>query len=100
LKGWLEDAQHLGAGAVSVIGTQGEKIADRAPGAFDKLAGAARERLGSLTGDEGLIGEGQIERFKGQVKETIASVSEMAESRSKDAAEAVKTKLGEEPRRD
>jgi uncharacterized protein YjbJ (UPF0337 family) len=100
LKGWLEDAQHLGAGAVSVIGTQGEKIADRAPGAFDKLAGAAKERLGSLTGDEGLIGEGQIERFKGQVKETIASVSEMAESRSKDAAEAVKTKLGEETRRD
>ncbi len=100
LKGWLEDAQHLGAGAVSVFGTQGEKIADRAPGAFDKLAGAARERLGSLTGDEGLIGEGQIERFKGQAKETIASVSEMAESRSKDAAEAVKTKLGEETPRD
>jgi uncharacterized protein YjbJ (UPF0337 family) len=100
MKGWLEEAQHLGAGAVSVIGTQGEKLADRAPGAFDKLAGAAKERLGTLTGDEGLIGEGQIERFKGQVKETIASVSEMAESRSKDAAEAVKTKLSEESRRD
>ena len=57
-------------------------------------------RLGTLTGDKGLIGEGQIERFKGQVKETLASVSEMAESRSKDAAEAVKTKLGEESRRD
>src|SRR5918995_6856516 len=95
LKGWLEEAQHLGAGAVSVIGTQGEKLADRAPGAFDKLAGAAKERLGSLTGDEGLIGEGQIERFKGQIKETIASVSEMAESRSKDAAETIKSKLDE-----
>ena len=45
LKGWLEEAQQLGAGAVSVIGTQGEKLADRAPGAFDKLAGAAKERL-------------------------------------------------------
>jgi hypothetical protein len=56
LKGWLEEAQHLGAGAVSVIGTQGEKLADRAPGAFDKLAGAAKERLGTLTGDEGLSG--------------------------------------------
>ena len=100
LKGWLEEAQHLGAGAVSVVGTQGEKLADRAPGAFDKLAGAAKERLGSLTGDEGLIGEGQIERFKGQLKETISSVSEMAESRSKDAAESVKTKLGDEMRRD
>ena len=99
LKGWLEEAQHLGAGAVSVIGTQGEKLADRAPGAFDKLAGATKERLGTLTGDEGLIGEGQIERFKGQLKETIASVSEMAESRSKDAAETVKANLGDETRR-
>jgi uncharacterized protein YjbJ (UPF0337 family) len=100
LKGLLDEAQHLGAGAVSLIGTQGEKLAERAPGAFDKLAGAAKERLGTLTGDEGLIGEGQMERFKGQLKETIASVSEMAESRSKDAAEAVKTKLDEETRRE
>ena len=100
LKGWLEEAQHLGAGAISVVGTQGEKLADHAPGAFDKLAGAAKERLGSLTGDEGLLGEGQIERFKGQLKETISSVSEMTESRSKDAVEAVKTKFGDEMRRD
>ena len=77
-----------------MIGTQGEKLAERAPGAFEKVAGAAKERLGTLTGDEGLIGEGQIERFKGQVKETIASVSEMAESRSKDAAEADQDEAG------
>ena len=37
LKGWLEEAQQLGAGAVSAIGTQGEKLADRAPGAFDSV---------------------------------------------------------------
>ena len=95
LKGVLEEAQHLGAGAASLIGAQGEKLADRAPGAFDKLAGAAKEKLGTLTGDEGLIGEGQIERFKGQLRETIASVSEMADSRSKEAAEAIKTKVDE-----
>jgi uncharacterized protein YjbJ (UPF0337 family) len=100
VKGWLEEAQHLGGGAVSVIGTQGEKLAERAPGAFETLVGAAKEKLGTLTGDEGLIGEGQIERFKGQLKETIASVSEMVESRSQDAADAVKTKLDEETRRD
>jgi uncharacterized protein YjbJ (UPF0337 family) len=100
LKGWLDEAQHLGAGAVSIIGTQGEKLAERAPGAFDKLAGAAKEKLGTLTGDEGLIGEGQIERVKGQLKETIASVSEKVESRSKDAAETAKTKLDEETRRE
>ena len=100
LKVWLVEARHLGAGAVSLIGTQGEKLAERAPGAFDKLAGAAKERLGTLTGDEGLIGEVQIERFKDQLKETITSVSEMAESRSKDVAETVKTKLDEETQRD
>src|SRR5919112_5673301 len=100
MKSWLNDAQHLGAGAVTLIGTQGGKLAERAPGAVDKLAGAAKERLGTLTGDEGVIGEGQVERFKGQLKETVTSVSEMAESRSNDAAEAVKTKLDEGARRD
>lgn len=45
LKAWLAEAQHLGAGAVSAIGTQGEKLADRAPGTIDKLAGVAKERL-------------------------------------------------------
>ena len=99
LKAWLAEAQHLGAGAVSIIGTQGEKLAGRAPGTIDKLAGAAKERLGSLTGDEGLIGEGQLERFKGQIKESIASVSEMTESRSKDAAETIKSKLDDGTRR-
>ena len=99
LKSALSEAQHLGADAVSLVGTQSEKLADRAPGAFDKLAGAAKERLGTLTGDEGLIGEGQLERFKGQIKETVAAVSEMAESRSKDAAETIKSKLDEETRR-
>ena len=99
LKSLLGEAQHLGADVVSRIGTQGEKLADRAPGAFDKLADAAKQRLGTLTGDEGLIGEGQLERFKGQIKETIASVSEMAESRSKDAAETIRSKLDEEMRR-
>jgi len=99
LKGLLDEARHLGAGAVSLIGTEGEKLAERTPGAFDKLAGTAKERLGRLAGDEGLINEGQLERFKGQFKVTIASVSEMAESRSKDAAETIKAKLDEETRR-
>jgi uncharacterized protein YjbJ (UPF0337 family) len=96
LRSLPEEAKHLGAGAVSLIGTQSEKLADRAPGVFDKLAGAAKGRLETLTGDEGPIGGGQLERFKGQLKDTIASVSEMAESRSNDAAETVKRKLDDE----
>jgi uncharacterized protein YjbJ (UPF0337 family) len=99
LKGLLDEAQHLGTSAVSYIGTQGEKLVDRAPGAFDKLTGAAKERLETLTGAEGLISDEQLEWFKGPVKETIVSVSELAESRSKDAAEMIKSKLDEETRR-
>ena len=99
LQSWLDEAQHLGAGAVSLVGRQGEKLSDRAPAAFDKLASVAKERLGARTGDEGLINEGLLEQFKGQVKETFASVSEMAESRSQDAAETIKSKLDEGMRR-
>src|SRR4051812_35298995 len=62
LKSLLGEAQHLGADVVSLIGTEGEKLAERTPGALDKLAGTAKERLGALAGDEGLISEGQRER--------------------------------------
>lgn len=99
LRAWLAEAQHRGAGAVSVIETQGEMLAARVPGAIDKLAGVAKERLGLLARDEGLIGEGQVDRLKGQLNETIASVAEMAENRSHGVAEAIKTKLGDEGRR-
>ncbi len=99
IKGLLDEAQHLGASAAVLVGTQGAKLADRAPGALEKLAGTAKARLGTLAGDEGLISEEQLERFKGQIKETIASVTEMGENRSKDAAETIKSKLDEESRR-
>jgi uncharacterized protein YjbJ (UPF0337 family) len=92
LKSWLDEAKTLGAGAASVVEAQGEKIADRAPGAFDKLTGAAKEKLGSLTGDEGLIGEGHVERLKGQLKETIASVTDMVEGASTDTVDAPNSK--------
>lgn len=90
LKSWLDEAKTLGASAASLVGSQGEKLADRAPGAFDRLAGAAKEKLGSLTGDEGLMSEGNIERLKGQIKETIASATDSVESESKSAVDAIK----------
>lgn len=80
LKSWLDEAKSIGAGAASVVEEQGEKLVERAPGTFDRIAGIAKEKLGSLTGDEGPMNEGQIERLKGQIKETIASVTEMVES--------------------
>jgi len=41
-----------------------------------------------------------FERLEGQLKETISSASEMTESWSKNAAESVRTKFGDEMRRD
>ena len=92
LKSWLDEAKSLGAGAASLVEAQSDKLADRAPGALDKLAGAAKEKLGSLTGDEGLINEGQVERLKGQFKETIASVTEMVEGAPADTVDAPNAK--------
>ena len=96
LKSWLDDAKTMGAGAASLVETQGEKLAGHAPGAFDKLAGAAKEKLASLTGDQGLKAEGHIERFTGQIKDTIAAVTDMADHESKDAADAVKAKVNDQ----
>lgn len=93
LKSWLDEAKTLGAGAASLVEAQGEKIADRAPGAFEKLTGAAKEKLGSLTGEEGLINEGHVERLKGQLKETIASVTDMVEGESAGSADASQPKV-------
>ena len=93
LKNWLDEAKTLGDGAASLVEAQGEKLADRAPGAFDKLTGAAKEKLSSLKGDEGLVTEGHFERLKGQFKETIASVTELVESESSDAVDAAGSKV-------
>ena len=93
LKSLLDDAKNLGAGAASVVEVQGEKIADRAPGAFEKLTGAAKEKLGALTGEEGPINEGHVERLKGQLKETFASVTEMVEGEFAGPVDASRPKV-------
>ncbi len=93
LRSWLDEAKTLGAGAASLVEAQGEKLADRAPGAFDKLAGAVREKLDAIASDERLITKERIERLKGQIKESIASVTEMVESKQQDAADAAEPKV-------
>jgi uncharacterized protein YjbJ (UPF0337 family) len=96
LKGWLDEAKTLGAGAASHVEAQGDKLADRAPGAFDKLAGTVKEKLGSLRGDDGLITEEHIERLMGQLKETLAAMTEPAGHESTDTPNTIKSKPGKE----
>jgi uncharacterized protein YjbJ (UPF0337 family) len=93
LKSWLDEAKRLGVGAASLVEAQGEKLADRAPGAFEKLTGAAKEKLGSLTGEEGLINEEHVERLKGQLKETFSSVTDVVAGESSGPADASKPKV-------
>ena len=91
LTSWLDEAKTLGASAASLVGAQGEKLAERAPGALDKLTGVAKEKLGSLAGDEGLISEEHVERLKSQIKETIASVTDRVEIESTETVDTTES---------
>ena len=90
LRGWLDEARSIGAGAASLGVAQRERLVDQAPEVVDTLAGAAREKLGALTGDDGPISERQVERLKGQVKDAVASAAQAAKSDAREAARIVK----------
>lgn len=76
LQGWLAEGKSMAAGAAATAATHGERLAERAPGAFDKLMGAAKEKLGGLIGDEDLAHEGELEQLKGQIKEKYTDTAE------------------------
>jgi uncharacterized protein YjbJ (UPF0337 family) len=88
LKSWLDEAKTMGAGAAAMAGAQGEKLAERAPGMFDKMLGAAKEMLGDLTGNEDLTRAGELEQLKGDIKERYADAGtiERTASEADDAA--------------
>jgi uncharacterized protein YjbJ (UPF0337 family) len=94
-KGWLDEAKIHGAGAAAMIETQVDKLSERAPGAFDKLLGAAKEKLGSLTGDEDLVRAGELDRLKGQIKESFAETAESVEAEAQKVTDAAEDALGD-----
>ena len=83
LKGWLDEAKTRGAGAAALVSEQGEKLTDRAPGALDKVLGAAKERIGELTGDEQLAHAGELDRLKGDIKERLTDADDQPEGGAK-----------------
>jgi uncharacterized protein YjbJ (UPF0337 family) len=93
LKSWLDEAKTMTAGAAAMAGAQGEKLAEHAPGMFDKVVGAAKEMLGDLTGSEELTREGELDKFRGEIKERFAGAAENAESASGNAADAAKNAM-------
>jgi uncharacterized protein YjbJ (UPF0337 family) len=79
LTGMLGEARHRAEPATRLIAEQGERLIERAPGVFDKLVGAAKERFGELTGDEELAHDGELDQFRGQIKEKYADAAETAQ---------------------
>ena len=90
MKSWLDEARTFTAGAAAMAGAQGEKLAEHAPGMFDKVVGAAKEMFGDLTGSEELAREGELDKFRGEIKERFADAAEGVETESKNAADAAK----------
>ena len=76
LQGWLAEGKTMAAGAAAMAATQGERLAERAPGAVDKLVGTAKEVLGDMLGNEDLAHEGELEQLRGQIKEKYADSGE------------------------
>jgi uncharacterized protein YjbJ (UPF0337 family) len=66
VKGWVDEAKTLSAGAAATL-------EERAPGAVDKLLGVGKAVLGDLTGNESLSREGELEQFRGEIKERFAN---------------------------
>lgn len=90
LKGWLDEARAFTASAATAAEAQGEKLAERAPGMFDKVVGAAKEMFGDVTGNEDLAREGELEKFRGEIKERFAGAADTVADETKNAADAAK----------
>jgi uncharacterized protein YjbJ (UPF0337 family) len=90
LQGWLEGAKSVTAGAAAFAGAQGERLADRAPGAFDKVVGVAKEALGDFIGNEGMAREGELQHLKGDIEERFANAADEAGTKAKGAVDEVR----------
>ncbi|MFN8591623.1 MAG: CsbD family protein [Thermomicrobiales bacterium] len=76
LRDWLAEAKSMAADAASKAESQGDRLTEHSPGAFDRFLGAAKEKFGDLTGNDELAREGELDRLKGQIKETYADTGD------------------------
>ena len=79
LQGWLDEAKSRTASAATVVEAQGERLAEKAPGAVDKLLGVAKETFGDLSGNEELARDGELQHLKGDIQERLSGASDAAE---------------------
>lgn len=88
IQGWMGGAKSAAAGAAAFAAAKGEKLAERAPGAFDKVIGAAKEAIGDFTGKQDLAREGELQHLKGDIESRFAE----AETEATNAADAARAK--------
>ena len=92
VRGWLDEARTSTASAASFVGEQGERLADRAPGAFDKVVGVAKEAIGDFTGNEELARSGELQHLRGAIESRFSTATDGVAAEAADATDAVKTK--------
>ncbi|MGH2616637.1 MAG: hypothetical protein ACRDJC_15475 [Thermomicrobiales bacterium] len=79
MQSWLDDAKAMTASAATVVEAQGERLAEKAPGAIDKLLGVAKETFGDLSGNEEMARKGELQHLKGDIQERLSGAAEVAE---------------------
>lgn len=89
IQGWMGEAKAVASGAAAFAAAQAERLAERAPGALDKVVGVAKGALGDLTGNQDLAREGELQHLKGDIESRFAET----ETDAKDAADAARAKL-------
>ena len=60
---------------------------------WDQVEGAAKEKVGGATGDEGMEGEGKVQGAWGDVKDKADDVGDDAKAKAGDVADDVRDKL-------
>jgi uncharacterized protein YjbJ (UPF0337 family) len=91
LQGWFSEAKSAAAGAAAFAGSQTERLSERAPGAVDKVIGAAKEAMGDLLGNEVLARAGELQHLKGGIEARFAEAGDAAASRTAEEPTAAET---------
>jgi uncharacterized protein YjbJ (UPF0337 family) len=55
---------------------------DKDRGTVDQITGKAKEKIGELTGDRRMEGEGKLDQVKGKAKEEVADIRDRLDERS------------------
>jgi uncharacterized protein YjbJ (UPF0337 family) len=67
----------------------GAGTGDKTKGKIDELKGKGKDKVGDLTGDEGLQAEGKKDRLKGRGKQALGNLKNAGQDLKEDVKDAV-----------